>query len=359
MRVSGAEGGDVSLVEPREEAEALCEEGRLLLWERHDIECRLAGLDWIFARRRDLERGFRGPLTDLGKEIARFDARLRDGIRHFLPFNLYRRSYRDTLPDSARFWWWHELADCDLPAIYAAVDTESEPEHVGQCSHCAAELGRLREVQRSLALIQPEVAAHPGVEELVALFHGELGGEEEQGIDWHLRVCRACREEMEALQRAEELEEEEEEPEESEKTNEVAGDATTFLVRSYRIPPEPPETLRGVAADSAEQHDVVRGLGAEFVGGDDEVKVWIGWRDDRVVLLVIVPDPSAIGEVEITDADSLESFDVRTRTVESDTMQLDLGSASDLTGRRLLPSLVYRGRAIQLPRIDIETEGSK
>jgi hypothetical protein len=39
--LSEENGGDISLLEPLEEQEAVLAEGKALLWERHEIECQL------------------------------------------------------------------------------------------------------------------------------------------------------------------------------------------------------------------------------------------------------------------------------------------------------------------------------
>jgi hypothetical protein len=150
----------------------------------------------------------RGPgryLEEKRAQAARFDRSLRRAIRHFVPLNRRRRLNRSTYPDARRFWWWHLLSDCDLAEVHAAVEDERcETPHLSACPHCGEWLRRLRRVREMLRRLPP--VEHPSVEDLLRLHRGELAGEEEEGLGWHLELCGSCSSEMALMVRARSIE---------------------------------------------------------------------------------------------------------------------------------------------------------
>jgi hypothetical protein len=201
LRASDDNGDDVRLAQPEAEAEALVEQGCRLLYERQDLENLLAGLAWILRRRPELSH-LGEDLVGKRFQTTPFDRILRGSIRHFIALNRHRRSNRNAYPDPIRFWWWHVLSDCDLEDVYLAAEGgEPGTPHLPTCRLCGEWLRRLREVQAMLRRSLPG-EGHPSADDLLRLRQGELTGEEEEGLDWHVKLCGVCSSEMGLLGRS-------------------------------------------------------------------------------------------------------------------------------------------------------------
>jgi hypothetical protein len=114
VHLSEVHGGDVSLVEPEDAQTALVTVGQTLLRERHDWACQLEGIHWWLPYRADLRAAMESTLSVCRTRLAHLDALWQAQLAHFLPFNSYRRCYRDLYPQATELWWWHQQADCDL-----------------------------------------------------------------------------------------------------------------------------------------------------------------------------------------------------------------------------------------------------
>lgn len=363
LQLSEENGGDVSLIEPEEEQEAIEEEGKSLLWARHDIECQLEGIGFWLERREDLNAAIGPALAECRQRLSHLDMLWKEGIRHFLPFNAYRRSYRGAYPQSQKFWWWHLLSDCDLAGVYRLAEGEEAlssawQEHLQNCPYCPNLLQELERTKNLLSKAKGMPPSHPRPEDLVRLYDGEIGGPEEEALEWHLKLCKTCRWEFEAIQRGLK-----EEMEEDLAFLEKLGSLP--IVQVYSLSPEPEAEL--VEVSSAGGEDSVQGLPGEKIYRDDEIEVWVNEEGGRVVLRVYGKDLQGPGSLEAINGDSFEPLTVTLVTRCStgaefgpgsiqELAKFDLGSVRELKGKRVLLSLRYNEREIGLPRLDLTGE---
>jgi hypothetical protein len=338
VRLSEENGGDVSLVEPEEDQEALVEAGQNLLWERHDIACQLEGIRWWLQHREDLRAAMEPALTACHHSLAQLDALWQDNIAHFLPLNTYRRFYRDAYPQAQDFWWWHHLADCDRGAVYQVAEGEAEPSlHLQDCSHCQHLLGELRAAKSLLRAARGRPLSHPQPEDLVRLFEGEIGGQEETALEVHLRLCETCRWEFEALQRGDE----------DEGVGVPSGEDEGKGYVVFFVFPLPQEAAVEGGTDK------VQGLPGQVMYQDDEIEVWVNAEGDRVIVRVYGSDLQGLGSLNVIEYDTLEARPVVTIARQPTEVVWDLGNTQELRGKSLLLSLRLNEREIELPRFDL------
>lgn len=354
LRLSEENGGDVSLIEPEEEQEAIEEEGKILLWGRHDIDCQLEGMGFWLERREDLKAAIEPGLMECRQRLSQLDALWKEGIRHFLPFNAYRRSHRDAYPQPQKFWWWHLLSDCDLAGVYRMADltagsrqqTAGRKKHLQDCPYCPSLLQEIERTKSLLGKAKEMPPSHPRPEDLVRLYYGEMGGPEEEALEWHLKLCETCRWEFEAIQRGLEEDELAEELALLEKLGSIP------IVQTYSLPPE----AELVEVASAGGEDIVQRLPGEKIYQDDEIEAWVNHEGGRVVLHVYGKDLQGLGSLEAVDCDSLEPQTVTLVTRRPTEAEFDLGSIRELKGKKVLLSLRYNEREIRLPRLDLTEE---
>jgi hypothetical protein len=343
LHLSEQHGGDVSLIEPEEERQAVVEEGKLLLWERHDIECQLAGIRWWLNQREELRVAIEPVLTECYYRLSQLDALWKDNIQHFLPLNAYRRAYRQAYPQAQELWWWHLTADCDIATVYRVAEGHIEPSsHLHDCPSCQSLLGQLKETASLLGGAQSIAVSHPQPEELVRLYYGEIAGQEEQALEWHVQLCETCRWEFEAIQRGEE-----DEDGEIEDVDDVAAAMAQVVVYTFPLPSD--EALRVAAGRTTG----VRGLPGELIYKDGEFEVWVDEQHGRIVLRVYDRELQGLGALTVREHDSLATQAI-TATVRGSTVaEFDLGAVAELRGKRLRLSFQHDERDIELPRLDL------
>jgi hypothetical protein len=340
VQLSGEQGGDVSLIEPDEEREAAVEEGKDLLWERHDIECRLEGVRWWVAQREDLRDTLTSALSERRQQVAALDTLWKEHIVHFLPFNPYRQSCRDAMPQIQDFWWWALLAECDLAAVYRVADGQELPSaHLHECGQCQTLLTELRQARRALSQVKESPGSHPEPADLVRLCYGETSGQEKAGLEWHLRLCERCRWEFEAVRRSEE----------ESATVIVSGVGAQGTAKPRALVYAfPLRAERPLAVAASAEHRGVTGLPGRMVYQDEDLEVWGDEEEGRVVVRVYGTDLQDLAALEISGQGATWP-----RTVQADQRQateavFTLGWVRELRGKRLRLSWQYKRRVVEL-----------
>jgi hypothetical protein len=342
VQLSAEQGGDVSLIEPDAEREAAVEEGKDLLWERHDIECRLEGVRWWVAQREDLCAALTPVLAERRQQMAALDMLWKEDLAHFLPLNPHRRSHRDAMPRAQDFWWWALLADCDVAAVYRVAEGKELPStHLQECGQCQTLLAELQQAHRALSQVKGSPRSHPEPADLIRLYYGETSGHEEAGLEWHLRVCERCRWECDAIRRSEE-EEESTAARVSEGKAQGTAKPRTLV---YALPLRADQPL-AVAASAGQAG--VTGLPGQMIYQDEELEVWVNEDGERVVLWVYGTDLRDLSALEVSEQNA-----VGLRTVQADQRQateavFTLGWIRELRGKRLRLSWQYKHRLLEL-----------
>lgn len=338
VQLSQQNGDDVTLIEPDEEETLAAEEGRRLLMDRDDIECLLDGVQVLVAGRRSLRPAIKEPLEKLREQLRRLDKRWKPKVRHFVPFNAFRKAFRRARPEAERFWWWHLQSDCDLQAVYQAVEGEEVPVHITSCDACGVQLRERKAVVAALRSVHGLPRTHPDADLLVRAFNGEASGEEEEWVEWHVHTCESCRADMEALQRADDAEPLPDD-----------GDGPPYQEESHRgaprpfdVPPIPLPVLyrfvlaQGGGAFVGDTEDGVSGLPGRRIYQDGQLDVWMKEENGRVIVGVYgehALDPRAALTVSVHETGRQIPVSVIAR--EPKKHQLDIGAVNDLSGKRL------------------------
>jgi hypothetical protein len=390
VRLSGENGGDVALIESDDERDAAGEAGRMLLWDRHELECRLTGLGWVLKQRRDLRPGTEAALKRLRGKLLALDDLWKHQLRHFVTFNASRKMYRKTYRHPKRFWWWHLYADCDLDSVYRSAEGGKPPSrHIRACPLCSELLAKLTAVQRMLRKEEAVRVAHPSPEELIQLYCGEMDEQKEQAIEAHVECCASCRWELDALERADRPEP----PPPHSETVDLRyenrslplkkGGQEGFVDEGFeKIPLNPllrqgsghafpkgedvlwdpervhtavyaPRFVFGRPGASADTDEHAPDPQAEKVYQEGGVEVWLDEVGGRIVLRVYGEGLDALQSVVAMDAETLEQQAVKAVASGDASRAFDIGELKQLYDKRLLVSLRYTDREVRLPRIDI------
>jgi hypothetical protein len=356
VQLSERHGGDIGLIEPEGAQEEAREIGQMLLWERHDIECQLEGMQWWVTGRADLQSILQPDMEKCRRALSALDETWQREISHFLRLNAYRRAYRDLDSTRREFWWWTLLADCDLDVVYRIVDSQSEPTaHVQTCTACQELLARLQQTRATLAQARGPRVRHPTATTIVRVFHGEGTASEDAWVEAHTRTCERCQRELAALQFADAEEAQDRARERVHSQPVGSGSPLSPAIRRPSVSPLqrvssvqvrlqlPQEKL----AAAGEPQSIPLGRHATKLYQDNDIEVWVRQDNSQVVFVVLGQKVEEIIQLEMTTPETATSQNIPRTSLVAGQGIFTLGEVKDLAGRGIQLSLRDRDRTLE------------